>query len=161
MWNKVAFYRTITHILTFVLCVVVLVIITGTVVALLRQEKPHTTLEPMPSPQHTSYFLRDGKAIYSDLGQLRALSADTLPATIVLNPYLEYDAENIPLQEELVKKKELIRNTIIAWFAQRTWLSVETMSESEIKKELLKKINDELSLGVCSSIYFAQFKVLH
>ena len=164
MWSKATVYRVTTKVLTCVLVFVLLVILTGTVVAVLR--KPHAikkeqATESQPASQHPLYVLRDGKAIYSDIGQLRALSSDALPATIVLNPYLEYDAQNIPLQEELVKKKELIRNKILFWFAHHTWLSVETLSESDIKKELLQAVNDELSLGSASSIYFAEFKVVH
>ena len=166
MPSKAVFYRAMTKFLTFVVFLLLLIIITGTVIALLRrksiEEERAIEKKPTPSvPQNASHFLRDGKAIYSDLGQLRALSSDSLPATIVLNPYLEYDAKNIPLQEELVKKKDLIRETILSWFAQRTWLSVETLGEADIKKELLKAVNNELSMGSSSSIYFAEFKVVH
>jgi len=166
MPSKATFYRAITKFLTLVVFLLLLIIITGTVIAFLRREpiEEERAIEKKPTPsapQNTSHLLRDGKAIYSDLGQLRALSSDPLPATIVLNPYLEYDAKNIPLQEELVKKKDVIRGTILSWFAERTWLSVEALGEANIKKELLKAVNSELSMGSSSSIYFAEFKVVH
>ena len=164
MWSKAFLYRATIRFLTLIIFLLSLVILTGTVVALLKKDssmKTEQTIVEEEEPQYAPYVLRDGKAIYSDLGQLRALSCDALPATIVLNPYLEYDAKNIPLQEELVKKKELIRKTILSWFAQHTWLSVETLSEHNIKKELLTVINNELNLGSASSIYFAEFKVVH
>ena len=163
MRNKAAFYRIVTKFLTLIVFLLVLVILTGTVIALLRREPPieeEQIIKKMPAPQ-LPYVLRDGKAIYSELGQLRALSSDALPATIVLNPYLEYDAKNLPLQEELVKKKDLLRKTILSWFAQRTWLNVESLSESDIKKALLEVVNNELSMGSSSSIYFGEFKVVH
>lgn len=170
MLKKMSLYRAINIFLVFIVAVLVLVILTGTIVAFLKKPIEHSSITGPKDGNvkveakklgYSSYFLRDGKAIYSELGQLRALSSDELPATIVLNPHLEYDAENIPLQEEIVKKKERLRKVILEWFALRSWLSIETLAESEIKKEILNEINKELTLGSSTSVYFAEFKVVH
>ena len=167
MLHRVRLYYLTTRFLTLLVIALLLVILTGTVLAILRkgQALDEDDEKVASGVQHNLerplYVLREGKAIYGELGQLRALSSDELPATIVLHPYLEYDADDIPLQEELVKKKDLIRQLFLNWFASHTWLSVETLGESAIKKELLLIINNELLLGRVSSIYFAEFKVVH
>ncbi len=133
-------------------------IATGTVIAFFRPKiEADTHIQRESSPA----FLRGGKAIYSELKQIRAISKDSISATIVLNPYLEYDSENIPLQEEIVKKKEIIKQIIMDWFAQRTWIQIEGKKEIEIKESLLEEINKVLTLGKISAIYFKEFRVIH
>lgn len=130
----------------------------GTLIAFLREDEKVLVNE---NKEYSFYTLRGDKKIYSDLNQIRALSKDEIPATIVINPHLEYDAKNIPLQEELVKKKAKIKECILKWFSDKTWVNVEAQKEERIKKELLDEINRKLSMGKCSAIYFQEFKVLH
>lgn len=156
--NKFQLYRIVNRILIFIVFFLVLLISLGTLLAFF---KPKTTVPIEKHDEYSAYTLRGDKAIYSDLKQLRIISKDEIPATIVISPHLEYDAKDIPLQEELVKKKEKLKECILQWFSKKTWLNIEGQKEEEIKKELLNEINKQLSLGHCSAIYFQEFKVLH
>ena len=152
-------YKAIYNFLIGLIILLVILIITGTLIAFLRLD--NSSQKDVPTPVYSPHALREGKAIYSELKQIRTISADKEPATIVLNPFLEYDADNIPLREEIVQKKEELKNIITSWFLQRSWYSIETQKESDIKNALLTEINNSLKMGRISAIYFEEFKVLH
>jgi len=151
-------YKGIYKFLIYLIIFLVILIISGTLIAFLKVDNSPQNNE---TPIYSSHVLRGGKAIYGEFKQLRTISSDKEPATIVLNPFLEYDADNIPLREEIVQKKEELKNIITSWFLQRSWYSIETLKESDIKKALLTEINSNLKMGQVSAIYFEEFKVLH
>ncbi len=152
-------YNFIINILYFIVCFLILFIASGTLIALMnKEEKTYTDESALKS---NPYILRNGKAIYSEIKQIRITSSDEEPATIVLEPFLEYDVTNIPLQEEIVQKKDIIRECIKKWFLSRSWISIESQKESDLKKALLIEINTSLTLGSVSAIYFEDFQILH
>ncbi|MGP1437743.1 MAG: hypothetical protein ACTTKH_01575 [Treponema sp.] len=151
-------YKAIYNFLIYCIAFLVILIITGTLIAFLRKDN---VPQSSPTPIYSPYTLREGKAIYSEFKQVRTISADKEPATIVLNPFLEYDADNIPLREEIVQKKEALKDVITSWFLQRSWYNIETQKESDIKNALLIEINNNLKMGHISAIYFEEFKVVH
>jgi len=151
-------YKIICNFLLCLIAFLVILILSGTLIILLRSEE---SLSKSETYSYSPYTLREGKAIYSEFKQIRTISSDKEPATIVLNPFLEYDADNIPLREEIVQKKEVLKTVITSWFLQRSWYSIETQKESDIKNALLTEINNNLKMGHISAIYFEEFKVLH
>lgn len=151
-------YKIICNFLLCLIAFLVILILSGTLIILLRSEE---SLSKSETYSYSPYTLREGKAIYSEFKQIRTISSDKEPATIVLNPFLEYDADNIPLCEEIVQKKEVLKTVITSWFLQRSWYSIETQKESDIKNALLTEINNNLKMGHISAIYFEEFKVLH
>lgn len=158
MLKKRYLIKVVNDVLLFLIFFLIVFISSGTFIAFFnRNENDVDSFQEINSP----YTLRNGKAIYSELKQIRATSADSLSATIVLNPFLEYDSDNIPLQEEIVKKKSSIKNAIIEWFSGHTWLQIESKSEGEIKIALLNKINNMLQMGKISAIYLEEFRVIH
>ena len=154
---RFSIYRSINKVLIFIIILLLVFILQGTIIAFLRVEE-----EPIIEEERKPYVLRGGSAIYSEIGQIRATSKDDGDAaTIVLHPFLEYDVTNIPLQEELVKKKEVIRSSIKNWFLSHTWLYIEAQKEHDIKKELMEDINSKLDMGSILAIYFEKFTILH
>lgn len=151
-------YKIICNFLLCLIAFLVILILSGTLIILFRSEE---SLSKSETYSYSPYTLREGKAIYSEFKQIRTISSDKEPATIVLNPFLEYDADNIPLREEIVQKKEVLKTVITSWFLQRSWYSIETQKESDIKNALLTEINNNLKMGHISAIYFEEFKVLH
>ena len=151
-------YKTIYNFLIWVIVFLVVFIIGGTLIAFLRSDE-NSQKEVLKV--YSAHALREGKAIYSEFKQIRTISSDKEPATIVLNPFLEYDADNIPLREEIVQKKDELKNIITSWFLKRSWYNIETQKESDIKNALLKEINNSLKMGHISAIYFEEFKVVH
>lgn len=143
--------------LSFIICLVIL-ISAGTCSAFSRKTEKEADNE---LTEELSFFLKDGKALYGDLGQIRAVSCDAIPVTVVLYPFLEYNASDISFQEELVSKKNVLRNIFKNWFADRKIHSLAAMQESGIKKSLLESLNKELSLGKVSALYFKEFKIVN
>lgn len=152
-------YKTIYNFLIWLIVFLVVFIISGTFVAFLTSD--NSSQKDIPNKVYSPHTLREGKAIYSEFRQIRTTSSDKDPATIVLNPFLEYDASNIPLREEIVQKKEVLKNVITSWFLKRSWYNIETQKESDIKNALLIEINNNLKMGHISAIYFEEFKVVH
>lgn len=143
----------------YILIVLLIVLIAaGTIVALTRRSEKVNVKE---SGEEFSFVIRGGKALYGDIGQLRAVSSDEPSSAIVVYPFLEYDSADASFQEELVAKKVVLRNVIIGWFAKKKVYTILSMTESEIKKALLDGINSELNLGKISGIYFKEFKVIN
>ena len=151
-------YKIICNFLLCLIAFLVILILSGTLIILFRSEE---SLSKSETYSYSPYTLREGKAIYSEFKQIRTISSDKEPATIVLNPFLEYDADNIPLREEIVQKKDELKNIITSWFLKRSWYNIETQKESDIKNALLTEINNNLKMGHISAIYFEEFKVLH
>lgn len=100
-------YKIICNFLLCLIAFLVILILSGTLIILLRSEE---SLSKSETYSYSPYTLREGKAIYSEFKQIRTISSDKEPATIVLNPFLEYDADNIPLREEIVQKKRSFKN---------------------------------------------------
>ncbi|MBQ0052551.1 MAG: flagellar basal body-associated FliL family protein [Treponema sp.] len=80
---------------------------------------------------------------------------------MVLNPWLEYDQENMALYEELDRKLVSIKSTINNYFSSRTKAEIIAMSEEQIKEELKGQINAGLVLGKVTRIYFNDYMFLN
>ncbi len=149
--------RKLQKILIYIIIALIIIIAVGTVIALISNKgKKNDLQETTESPAE----IRGNKGMYSDLGRLRAVSADEPPSPIVIFPVLEYDSTDKNFEEELVQKKEEIRQIILAWFSNYKRHEVYSMSEVEIKKDLLNCINANLSLSKIKKIYFKEFVIL-
>lgn len=112
-----------------------------------------------------SKFERSGKkiaeikpALFSDIGTLRAKTKDGV--TLVIAVYFEYNKNDIPFQEELVKKKALFREVILHYFSEQKASEIKKTGEDAIKKNILRAINSELTLNKIETIYFEKFVIL-
>jgi len=107
------------------------------------------------------YADSDGKtAVYSELGRLRAMTADKSPITVVVTPYLIYPTGDVPFGEELSQKKQAMRACVLEWFRSRTLKEIDSMGEEAVKKSLLEGINALLALGKAEKIYFSDYAAI-
>ncbi|WP_230974457.1 hypothetical protein [Treponema vincentii] len=92
--------------LRIVIIMLIAAIVIGTVVAFVKKTKDRASVRQEEEAEAgTAYIPPKEYALYGDLGQLRAVTADNPPITVVIKPFLEYKASDTAFQEELVTKK--------------------------------------------------------
>ena len=75
----------------------------------------------------------------------------------VITPWLAYPQGDTVFYEELSKKRTEIRKIFSDYFSTKTKKEILERSEEKITKELISLINERLSLGKISSIYFTNY----
>lgn len=144
------------RILLSIILILLAIIFLGTGMGLLKRKNNKLSIEKKESLSS----IRDNKKLFTDLGRLRAITSDEEPCTVVIFPIFEYNAEDKQFEEELVQKKEKLRDIILLWFSQYKYHEIYAMSEIDIKKDLLENINSILNLSKIKKIYFKEFVIL-
>lgn len=109
-------------------------------------------------------LLTKENAPFDMIGQLRITSKigeDEKRHVLVLCPWLEYNKKDRELFEELDRKLVSIKSIFTVYFSSRTKEEVLSLSEEEIKQELLSEINANLVLGKVEKIYFKDYIFLN
>ena len=96
-------------------------------------------------------------SVFSDFGRLRTFTADNPQIPVVVLPFISYKTENSFLYEELCQKQRKIKTIILQFFTQKTQKELFSMGEEIVKSELLKLINEELSMGKIEALYFEEY----
>ena len=96
-------------------------------------------------------------SVFSDFGRLRTSTADNPQIPVVVLPFISYKTENSFLYEELCQKQRKIRTIILQFFTQKTQNELFSMGEEIVKSELLKMINEELTMGKIEALYFEEY----
>lgn len=140
----------------------VAIIAIGTVAAYIKKTQKNVSME-QNGQKGTSAVYTPSKeyALYGDLGQLRAVTADDPPVTVILKPFLEYKASDTAFQEELVAHKETLKKAIMDWFALESAYRLSSELPQDIKQKLIKWLNGHLILGQIRNIYFEEFVILY
>ena len=102
---------------------------------------------------------KSGKTVYKDIGQLRAITADVPPVSLVVTPYFTFPSADGEFFEELVQKKRRLRSVFLDYFALHS--KDELTDEKKVKQELLEKLNAELMLGKIEVLYFEVYQFLN
>jgi len=89
---------------------------------------------------------------------LRAQTADVERFTISATIKLGYDKENNELAAELTAKNDVLMDTIRYYFSTRT--REQLTDEAAVKKELMSKINSQLSRGEVEQVLFLQYQII-
>ncbi len=98
-------------------------------------------------------------AVFTELGTLRAKTADEKTMTVVVSVYFPYPADDLAFEEELTGKSRAIRRVILEWFASRTMKEIDALGEKQVKAALLDEINRLLVLGQIETVYFGDYLV--
>ena len=150
----------------------IIVIIAGTLIVKLSPKGKFS-----PAFQNPQALIQSGKArnlaepvdttdiAYYDLGNLRITtlnedSENMLGIGMVLRPWLAYPAEDAVFYEEIVRKKGVLKAVFQHYFSEHTKEELLSQSEEKIISTLLKEINQNLSLGKISDIYFTDYLFL-
>lgn len=114
----------------------------------------------MTAGESTAAGSSAAEALFSDVGLLRAATADKDGTVIVIQPYFPYPGDDVAFREELVKKTRAIRACVLDWFASRTVREVKKLGEAGVKRALLDAVNGILVLGSLDTVWFSEFMVL-
>lgn len=159
--NKIEF-SNFEKILLSIIAGLVLVIITGTILALTgrKQETPEVLLAQGKAVSLMAP-VDDGVVAYFELGRIRIITknenSDDLGTVLVISPYLAYPAGDTVFYEELARKRGVIKGILQSYFQERTKIQLLTETEEKIEKVLQAEINAQLSLGQISDIYFTDY----
>lgn len=144
-----------------IIVLLIAVIIIGTVAAFVKKVRV-TALEGLiDRDTATAYTPPKEYALYGDLGQLRAVTVDNPPVTVIVKPFLEYKASDTAFQEELVAKKDSLKKAVLDWFSLESAYRLSSELPQNIKQALIDQINQKLVLGKIHNIYFEEFIILY
>ena len=156
-------------ILSIIVIILLITIFAGTVFALLKNKK---------SFQKQNQLISQGKAVslmapkndnqfsYFNLGSLRVLTKpenDSLQETqnmgtvLLVTPWISYPSDDTIFFEEISRKKTVIAGIIQDYFSDYSKLELLTQTEVKIEENLIKEINNHLSLGKIQQIYFTDY----
>lgn len=170
--DKDAIPELINKILLVIIGALIGLILVGTIIGFIsKKAKPGRnlrTIDPSPEVIESLNKKSDTKiAAYTEIDTLRILTAAdaTNPedegSTLVLTPWLSYQEDNFELYEELSKKHNLISGTITSFFSTKSKEQLLLLSENEIKAQLLRDLNSQLTLGNIEQIFFTDYLFLN
>ena len=81
-------------------------------------------------------------------------------ALLVVTPWLSYGSSDSAFYEELVAKKKMFSSYIMEYFSEKTKNALLSIGEKQAKKDLLQRMNSQLSLGKLQAIYFDDYMFL-
>lgn len=114
-----------------------------------------------PAPVSLEKSGKTDTAVYEDIGQLRAITADVPAVSLIVTPYFSYPTNDTAFYEEIVQKKRQIRSLALNYFALYTKDELLKNGEERVKQDLIDKINNELTLGQISVLYFNEYLFLN
>ena len=161
--------KKLNKILTIIILILVTIILAGTVFGLVKkitatpdklisEGKAENLLPPEETPD-TSYF---------ELGTMRLSpeqegteeDSEKMGTVMIITPWLAYPTGDTVFYEEIARKQSVIKSIFRSYFSQHTKTEILSETEEIITAKLLKQINDKLSLGRISNIYFTDYLFL-
>ena len=115
-----------------------------------------TSYFPYESGKIISEKTLGNAALFNEFGRLRSFSSDTQKIPVIITPVLKYAANNTPLYEEICQKKGKLQNCITSYFTDKTKKQFFQIGEENAKKQILQKLNENLSMGKIVEIYFEE-----
>lgn len=157
--------KKLDRILAYIIVFLAVLIVLGTVLsfATKRAGFGKNLRNQDPSPENISAInKRNGEkdAAFNELGRLRIVTAspseNQAGSTLVVHPWISYP-EDSQFYEELYKKRSVIKSEITSYFSTKTKEQLTRTGEDEIKNQLCDRINQNLSLGKISGLYFTEY----
>lgn len=159
LWNFSLFQKIL---LIIIAVIIVFVLFASAIIITAKPEQVGKGLRKIdPSPVTVEKKGGSTTSVYTDLGQLRAITADNPVVVIIVTPYFSYPANDKAFFEEIAQKKLQLKSVILNYFSVHEKAELIKMGEDKVKKELIQKINDELILGSITALYFEDYNFLN
>lgn len=161
--------KKLDKILSIIVIILLITIFAGTVFALLKNKKSFQKQKQLISQGKAVSLMapkNDNQFSYFNLGSLRVLTKsenDSLQETqnmgtvLLVTPWISYPSDDTIFFEEISRKKTVISGIIQDYFSDYSKLELLTQTEVKIEENLIKKINNHLSLGKIQQIYFTDY----
>ncbi len=156
--GKKLFGPSMIKMLVIIAGALVMIIISGTIAYFVAQKvgKPPATEKTSPEKvqkvKPLNYFdMRDFSINTSDIDE---------PHFVKLTISLGYEALTVELQTELGARRQELRDIVISVVGSKKFSDLNTQDKrNELKKDLLKRINDVLINGQITGIAFTEFVI--
>lgn len=145
------------RVLRITILVLAATLVLGTVYALATDTRGRAARS---SPGPRIDVPREGEAVYSRLGTIRASTRDDPPAVVAVSIAFPYPAGDRAFKEELDDKAARLREACAAFFAEKSAESLHPAFEGALKSELRDRLNAQLSLGRIRELWFGDFAVV-
>ena len=161
--------KKLDKILSIIVIILLITIFTGTVFALLKNKKSFQKQKQLISQGKAVSLMapkNDNQFSYFNLGSLRVLTKpenDSLQETqnmgtvLLVTPWISYPSDDTIFFEEISRKKTVIAGIIQDYFSDYSKLELLTQTEVKIEENLIKEVNNHLSLGKIQQIYFTDY----
>lgn len=161
--------KKLDKILSIIVIILLITIFAGTVFALLKNKKSFQKQKQLISQGKAVSLMapkNDNQFSYFNLGSLRVLTKpenDSLQETqnmgtvLLVTPWISYPSDDTIFFEEISRKKTVISGIIQDYFSDYSKLELLTQTEVKIEENLIKEINNHLSLGKIQQIYFTDY----
>lgn len=161
--------KKLDKILSIIVIILLITIFVGTVFALLKNKKSFQKQKQLISQGKAVSLMapkNDNQFSYFNLGSLRVLTKpenDSLQETqnmgtvLLVTPWISYPSDDTIFFEEISRKKTVIAGIIQDYFSDYSKLELLTQTEVKIEENLIKEINNHLSLGKIQQIYFTDY----
>lgn len=161
--------KKLDKILSIIVIILLITIFAGTVFALLKNKKSFQKQKQLISQGKAVSLMapkNDNQFSYFNLGSLRVLTKpenDSLLETqnmgtvLLVTPWISYPSDDTIFFEEISRKKTVIAGIIQDYFSDYSKLELLTQTEVKIEENLIKEINNHLSLGKIQQIYFTDY----
>lgn len=167
MSNKHWYNYTMTRIHTILLCIIVfvIIIIAGTTLYVFIN-RPSSIGSNLRHSDPSAEQLMKKKdyygqtSVFSQLGRLRASTADDPPVSIIVTPYFPYPSDDDEFYEEISLKNRKIKLLIIEYFSTFKAEDLKKSGELKVKTDLVQLINEELVIDKITALFFEEYIIL-
>ena len=162
--------KKLDKILSIIVIILLITIFAGTVFALLKNKKSFQKQKQLISQGKAVSLMapkNDNQFSYFNLGSLRVLTKpennslqeteQNMGTVLLVTPWLSYPSDDTIFFEEISRKKTVIAGIIQDYFSDYSKLELLTQTEVKIEENLIKEINNHLSLGKIQQIYFTDY----
>ena len=156
----------LNRILTYIIVGLVAVIITGTVLGFAQNSEnaqsrliakgKATNLMPPKETEEVSYF-EMGTFRVTPVAEKTDKDEQQNGTVMVISPWIAYPNGDTVFYEEIARKQGLIKTIFTLYFSSRTKSQILSETEEDITSHLIEQINNKLSLGKISNIYFTDY----
>lgn len=138
--------------------VILIVVIVFVAITLVRKNSTPAAAVPI-SEEYTAR--REVLDWYTSLATIRTRSADTVPASIVVDLALGYKQGDNAASTEITSRLVELNDFLRRYFAQKTYAELQPQYEENLKIEIRNAINDQiLSSSKIRDIAFKQLDVV-
>ena len=161
--------KKLDKILSIIVIILLITIFAGTVFALLKNKKSFQKQKQLISQGKAISLMapkNDNQFSYFNLGSLRVLTkpennslqeTQNMGTVLLVTPWISYPSDDTIFFEEISRKKTVIAGIIQDYFSDYSKLELLTQTEVKIEENLIKEINNHLSLGKIQQIYFTDY----
>ncbi|MCL2265110.1 MAG: flagellar basal body protein FliL [Treponema sp.] len=150
-------HRIIYYILLSITAVLILLILTGTIIGLVRKgNEPLISFGKNETNQISAH--PDNSQVFSGLGRLRVPLANS--STLIISIAFPYPADDTAFTEELAAKIDDLKTLAADYFSNLSEENLIVINEDNAKREILRRYNAILRLGRIDVLYFNDMMII-